>query len=252
VFALTAAALAFLLLVYFRTWTGSGCDLLGLLSSVWASASPAARLQPRPLVLVIPVFLTAAHSATPSSPWTGTTKSTIAAATSSRRSSCRTRRCSRRPSRPLSPTASGSSSSRSHRFRSFKSGHLRQLLGGLHLRQRRDAASHHSLVHRPARRASRRRTRRTLPAAVGAVVLGTAGSARWHCTSPGCSAAPRRLSWRCPRRRGLVVLLRADLPDRDVLGHPASEGGRRWIVIVLTIGLFVAGWSYGRHLTVGT
>jgi hypothetical protein len=61
VFALTVAALAFLLWNYFRTWTGIWVPMFsGLLSGIWALAfGPLLGLNLDPLVLVIPIFLTA-------------------------------------------------------------------------------------------------------------------------------------------------------------------------------------------------
>jgi len=61
VFMLTVAALAFLLWNYFRTWTGIWVPMFsGLLSGIWALAfGPLLGLNLDPLVLVIPIFLTA-------------------------------------------------------------------------------------------------------------------------------------------------------------------------------------------------
>jgi predicted RND superfamily exporter protein len=61
VFVITAAALAFLLWNYFRTWTGVWVPLFsGLLSSIWAlGMGPLLGLNLDPLVLVVPIFLTA-------------------------------------------------------------------------------------------------------------------------------------------------------------------------------------------------
>ncbi|HYR95336.1 MAG TPA: MMPL family transporter [Candidatus Binatus sp.] len=61
VFVITAAALAFLLWNYFRTWTGIWVPIFsGLLSSVWAlGMGPLLGLNMDPLVLVVPIFLTA-------------------------------------------------------------------------------------------------------------------------------------------------------------------------------------------------
>ncbi len=61
VFVLTVAALAFLLYNYFRTWTGIWVPMFsGLLSGIWALAfGPLLGLNLDPLVLVIPIFLTA-------------------------------------------------------------------------------------------------------------------------------------------------------------------------------------------------
>src|SRR5207253_7356760 len=61
VFVLTVAALAFLLWNYFRTWTGIWVPMFsGLLSGIWALAfGPLLGLNLDPLVLVIPIFLTA-------------------------------------------------------------------------------------------------------------------------------------------------------------------------------------------------
>jgi predicted RND superfamily exporter protein len=61
VFVLTVAALAFLLWNYFRTWTGIWVPMFsGLLSGIWAVAfGPLLGLNLDPLVLVIPIFLTA-------------------------------------------------------------------------------------------------------------------------------------------------------------------------------------------------
>ncbi len=61
VFLLTVAALAFLLWNYFRTWTGIWVPMFsGLLSGIWALAfGPLLGLNLDPLVLVIPIFLTA-------------------------------------------------------------------------------------------------------------------------------------------------------------------------------------------------
>src|SRR5438309_9187674 len=61
VFVITVAALAFLLWNYFRTWTGIWVPVFsGLLSSVWAlGMGPLLGLNLDPLVLVIPIFLTA-------------------------------------------------------------------------------------------------------------------------------------------------------------------------------------------------
>src|SRR5437867_3639717 len=58
---LTVAALAFLLWNYFRTWTGIWVPMFsGLLSGIWALAfGPLLGLNLDPLVLVIPIFLTA-------------------------------------------------------------------------------------------------------------------------------------------------------------------------------------------------
>ena len=61
VFVLTVAALGFLLWNYFRTWTGIWVPMFsGLLSGIWALAfGPLLGLNLDPLVLVIPIFLTA-------------------------------------------------------------------------------------------------------------------------------------------------------------------------------------------------
>jgi predicted RND superfamily exporter protein len=61
VFLLTVAALGFLLWNYFRTWTGIWVPMFsGLLSGIWALAfGPLLGLNLDPLVLVIPIFLTA-------------------------------------------------------------------------------------------------------------------------------------------------------------------------------------------------
>jgi predicted RND superfamily exporter protein len=61
VFMLTVAALGFLLWNYFRTWTGIWVPMFsGLLSGIWALAfGPLLGLNLDPLVLVIPIFLTA-------------------------------------------------------------------------------------------------------------------------------------------------------------------------------------------------
>ncbi len=61
VFVLTVAGLAFLLWNYFRTWTGIWVPMFsGLLSGIWALAfGPLLGLNLDPLVLVIPIFLTA-------------------------------------------------------------------------------------------------------------------------------------------------------------------------------------------------
>jgi predicted RND superfamily exporter protein len=61
VFCLTAVALAFLLYVYFRTWTGTWVPILsGVLSSIWGlGIAVLFGFHLDPLVLVIPVFLTA-------------------------------------------------------------------------------------------------------------------------------------------------------------------------------------------------
>jgi predicted RND superfamily exporter protein len=61
VFVITAAALAFLLWNYFRTWTGIWVPIFsGLLSSVSAlGMGPLLGLNMDPLVLVVPIFLTA-------------------------------------------------------------------------------------------------------------------------------------------------------------------------------------------------
>src|SRR5207245_1598667 len=61
VFLVTVAALAFLLWNYFRTWTGIWVPIFsGLLSSVWAlGMGPLLGLNLDPLVLVVPIFLSA-------------------------------------------------------------------------------------------------------------------------------------------------------------------------------------------------
>jgi len=61
VFACTAVALSFLLFVYFRTWTGIWVPMFsGLLSSIWGlGIAVLLGFNLDPLVLVIPVFLTA-------------------------------------------------------------------------------------------------------------------------------------------------------------------------------------------------
>jgi len=61
VFVITVAALAFLLWNYFRTWTGIWVPVFsGLLSSVWAlGMGPLLGLSLDPLVLVVPIFLSA-------------------------------------------------------------------------------------------------------------------------------------------------------------------------------------------------
>jgi len=61
VFVVTTAALAFLLWNYFRTWTGVWVPIFsGLLSSVWAlGLVPLLGLSLDPLVLVVPMFLSA-------------------------------------------------------------------------------------------------------------------------------------------------------------------------------------------------
>src|SRR5438034_918773 len=61
VFVITVAALAFLLWNYFRTWTGIWVPVFsGLLSSVWAlGMGPLLGLNLDPLVLVVPIFLSA-------------------------------------------------------------------------------------------------------------------------------------------------------------------------------------------------
>jgi hypothetical protein len=61
VFVVTVAALAFLLWNYFRTWTGVWVPIFsGLLSSVWAlGLVPLLGLSLDPLVLVVPMFLSA-------------------------------------------------------------------------------------------------------------------------------------------------------------------------------------------------
>src|SRR5947207_1091062 len=61
VFVVTLAALCFLLWNYFRTWTGIWVPVLsGLLSSVWAlGMGPLLGLNMDPLVLVVPIFLSA-------------------------------------------------------------------------------------------------------------------------------------------------------------------------------------------------
>jgi predicted RND superfamily exporter protein len=61
VFVLTVAALCFLLWNYFRTWTGIWVPVFsGLLSSVWAlGMGPLLGLNMDPLVLVVPIFLSA-------------------------------------------------------------------------------------------------------------------------------------------------------------------------------------------------
>lgn len=61
VFACTAIALAFLLYVYFRTWTGIWVPIFsGVLSSIWGlGIAVVLGFNLDPLVLVIPVFLTA-------------------------------------------------------------------------------------------------------------------------------------------------------------------------------------------------
>src|SRR6185295_18975918 len=61
VFALTTASLAFLLYAYFRTWTGILVPLFSaLLSSVWGlGLASLMGFTLDPLVLVIPIFLTA-------------------------------------------------------------------------------------------------------------------------------------------------------------------------------------------------
>jgi predicted RND superfamily exporter protein len=61
VFVLTVASLAFLLWNYFRTWTGIWVPMFsGMLSGIWALAfGPLVGLNLDPLVLVIPIFLTA-------------------------------------------------------------------------------------------------------------------------------------------------------------------------------------------------
>ena len=61
VFVITVAALIFLLWNYFRTWTGIWVPIFsGLLSSIWALAfGPLLGLNLDPLVLVVPIFLTA-------------------------------------------------------------------------------------------------------------------------------------------------------------------------------------------------
>jgi predicted RND superfamily exporter protein len=61
VFVITIAALCFLLWNYFRTWTGIWVPIFsGLLSSVWAlGMGPLLGLNMDPLVLVVPIFLSA-------------------------------------------------------------------------------------------------------------------------------------------------------------------------------------------------
>src|SRR5207244_4157301 len=61
VFVITVAALTFLLWNYFRTWTGIWVPVFsGLLSSVWAlGMGPLLGLNLDPLVLVVPIFLSA-------------------------------------------------------------------------------------------------------------------------------------------------------------------------------------------------
>ena len=61
VFVVTTAALSFLLWNYFRTWTGVWVPIFsGILSSIWAlGLVPLLGLSLDPLVLVVPMFLSA-------------------------------------------------------------------------------------------------------------------------------------------------------------------------------------------------
>ncbi len=61
IFGLTVVSLAFLLYAYFRTWTGIWVPILsGVLSSIWGLATAALLgFSLDPLVLIIPIFLTA-------------------------------------------------------------------------------------------------------------------------------------------------------------------------------------------------
>lgn len=255
VFALTAAALAFLLLVYFRTWTGVWVPIFsGLLSTVWGlGIAVLLGFNLDPLVLVIPVFLTAralSHSVQSMDRYheeyyrCGDKSQAILRSYSA-----------------LFPPAIASIVAdgigllvvavapipliqKVAIFACFWVVSIFVSVVTLHpiiLSYMAPPSEPHATAHAD-----------TLPAGVGLVVLGASwlGALALHAAGAVSSAAAALVALPATAWAWWYYSERI-YPAVTCWVIRASDGRRRWLVILLTVGLFAAGWAHGRRLEVG-